>query len=137
MGVISQCQEKSADDIVSRKEFRNGSDKLEEVDICSGSNVLVAKRAPKNLSRFEELEAVATEVTYRCDMYVDMISIQEEVEQDLINKCVHVNIVRHATSHKLPFLTDPTKNLMPNEKVATRINESQIESLSTKPDEMK
>ena len=76
---------------------------------CSGcscqsqclNNVLAAKSAPKNARIFEEIENAGSEVTYRCvdcrlcktcknGPRIEAISIQEEFEQNLIEKCVSV-----------------------------------------------
>ena len=76
------------------------------------------RRPPKSLKRFEEIEDAGTEVTYRCvgcrncqeckrSSRIDAISFEEEVQQDLINRCVKVDIDNFRTTHELPFLTEP------------------------------
>ena len=44
-----------------------------------------------------------------------MISIQEEVEQDLIERNIIVDPDKGVTSCKLPFLVDPESRLVPND----------------------
>ena len=67
-------------------------------------------------------------------MTIDAMSIQEEIEQDLINRSVLVDIENCKTIAKLPFVTDPDARLMPNEVIALRIYEGQIKALSGKPE---
>ena len=137
--------ETSVDDIVSRKEFSYGSTQYDESD---GRDVLVAKsRAPRSQVEFDKVEAAGTQVSYRCvrcrgcpdckrSQKVDMISIQEEVEQDLIERCVEVDLENRTTTHKLPFLFNPETKLPPsNVHAATRIYESQVKALSKKPED--
>ena len=88
----------------------------------SNESAFVNKRAPKNLRLFEEVENVGTEVTYRCVKCrgcseckkggkIESISIQEEVEQCLIEKSVNMDLNAGCTIASLPFLCDPTKKL--------------------------
>ena len=129
----------------SRKEFSYGSTQYDESD---GRDVLVSKsRAPRSQVEFEKVEDAGTQVSYRCvscrgcpdckrSQKVDMISIQEEVEQDLIERCVEVDLDNRTTTHKLPFLFNPETKLPPsNVHAATRIYESQVKALSKKPDD--
>lgn len=95
---------------------------------------------------FENVENSATEVTFRCvdcrgcekcknGGRVEFLSIQEEVEQDLIEKCVNVDTTTGTTTAKLPFIVNPETKLVPNDKLALKIYESQIRMLSAKPDD--
>ena len=104
----------------------------------------LARRPPKSLVRFEEVECAGTEVTYRCgkcricvdckrSSRLESISIQEEIEQELINRCVKVDIENHKTSHELPFLTDPDEKLSSMDQMAMKIYQSQVKSLEGKP----
>ena len=64
------------------------------------------------------IENAGTEVSYRCincrncvecknSGQVEYISIQEELEQNIINKSVYVDIAKGVTIAKLPFLVSP------------------------------
>ena len=64
-----------------------------------------------------------------------MMSIQEEVEQNLIEKCVNVDITQGRTTHELPFIADPDARLAPNEHIARRIYQSQIKTLNKRPED--
>ena len=119
---------------------------------CSGcfcAKVFAGKKAPKNAKRFEEIENAGSEVTYRCvdcrsckncknGPRVEAISIQEELEQNLIEKCVEVDIERAKTVAKLPFIMDPLTHLEPsNEHVALRVFKAQVKLLNANPKDKK
>ena len=106
------------------------------------NNVMAAKSAPKNARIFEEIENAGSEVTYRCvdcrlcktcqnGPRIEAISIQEEFEQNLIEKCVSVDIELAKTVSKLPFLVDPITHLEPsNEHMALKVFKTQIKILN-------
>ena len=63
----------------------------------------VSKRSPKCVKQFDKIEKAGTEVSYRCidcrscpkcknGASFDAISIQEEIEQGLIERSIHVDI---------------------------------------------
>ena len=108
------------------------------------TKVLVTRKIPKCVKSFDEIESAGTEVTYRCvdcrncqeckkSQRIDSISIQEEIEQYIINRCVKVNVDQGVTMAKLPFVTDPDKRLVPNEKMALRVYEGQVRKLDSMP----
>ena len=116
--------------------------------VCVDDAAYVAKRAPKQAKIFDEIEASGTEVTFRCvdcrgckrcksGPQFESISIQEEVEQNLIEKCVTVDIDLKITMSKLPFLVDPNKYLAPNEHVARRVWKTQLQKLNANPEDRK
>ena len=74
------------------------------------SNALNSKRSPKCVKQFE------VEVVSKCknSTRLDAISVQEEIEQGLIERCVHVDVSRGITTAKLPFVTDPDSLLNPH-----------------------
>ena len=105
---------------------------------------IIVRRPPKCVKVFDEVESVGTEVTYRCSscrncqeckksLRLDNISIQEEIEQELISRSVQVDISRGETISVLPFVVNPDPRLKPNEKLARKIYESQSKILSNKP----
>ena len=44
------------------------------------------------------------------------LSIQEEIEQSLIEQCINVDVDHGVTTAKLPFIMDPWSRLEPNEQ---------------------
>ena len=89
-----------------------------------------------------KIEKAGSEVTYRCvdcrscvkcksGMRIEAISIQEEIEQGLIEKCVHVDVTQGTTTAKLPFLANADSCLVPNLSVL-KVYRGQVEKLSRK-----
>ena len=116
---------------------------------CLSVELFAAKRSPKNAKKFEDIENAGSEVTFRCvdcrsckncknGPRLEAISIQEEFEQNLIEKCVNVDIELAKTVAKLPFIADPLTRLEPsNEHVALRVFKAQIKILNAKPNDKK
>ena len=126
----------------------NDTDSIKKpmVDDSSNSdpNVFLSKNSLKCLKQFEEVESAGTEVSYRCarcrgcpdcatSKNVECISIHEEVEQGLIDKCVKVNLEEGYTTAKLPFICDPIQKLAHNEYIAKRIYIGQVRKLNMNP----
>ena len=136
----SQCEIKLIEvDKLSLKESDTTDKFIDDPFICD--NVLVARRPPRNWKKFEKIEAAGTEVSYRCvrcrgckdckcGEKIEFISIQEEVEQSVIDKSVKVNLDKGCTTAKLPFICDPTKKLKSNENIAKTIYFRQIKKLN-------
>ena len=101
--------------------------------------VYFAKRSPKCLKNFEIVESAGTEVSYRgcpdCKNSgnIECISIQEEVEQAVIDKSVTVNLELGYTQAKLPFLTNPKYRLKTNDNIARSIYFGQVRKLNENP----
>ena len=104
------------------------------------------QRTPRCVKVFDEVERVGTEISCRCvgcrncqeckrSSRIDSVSIQEEIEQDLINSCVQVDIENRKTTTLLPFITNPDNKLSPTENFALKIYESQIRGLEKKPND--
>ena len=109
---------------------------------------LATKRTPKNVKIFEEIEAAGTEVTYRCGNcrnckdclkgpILEAISLKDEAEQNLIEKCVDVDIKLRITMARLPFILNPDTHLVNNENVALKVFNSQLRILNDRPDDKK
>ena len=101
----------------------------------------MAKRAPKNYKKCVEIESLGTEISYRCvkcrgcsdcvkSKDTECISIQEEVEQALIDKSVTVSLDKNYTSALLPFLSNPTYRLVSNDEIALKIYQNQVKNLN-------
>jgi hypothetical protein len=104
------------------------------------ADVLTSRRAPKISQIFDKLENAGTEITYRCkdcrecpeckksDRF-ESISIQEEIEQTVIEKSVNVDISKGRTIAKLPFLSNPVHKLRPNMGIGLKVYQSQLKKL--------
>ena len=99
---------------------------------------------PKRLSKFETVEASGTEISYRCvdcrgcktclkSGKVEATSVYEEVEQNLIIKCVWVLLEKGYTICRLPFICDPVSRLAPNYHIARKIYNAQLKKLNSNP----
>ena len=75
-------------------------------------------KVPKALKRFGEIENSGTEINFRCidcrncieckkGPEIEEISINEEVEQQLVSQSVKVDFDKRISTSKLPFLHDP------------------------------
>ena len=120
----------------------DGSTQLSQLE----GNVLVARKPPKCVKVFDEVESAGTEISYRCgncrncqeckkSLRIDVISIQEEIESEIVDQCVEVDEVKGEVVSKLPFVVNPDIRLQPNESMARRVYESQIRNLSKKPED--
>ena len=102
------------------------------------------KRGPRAIKLFDEIENTGTEITYRCPdcrqcadckkgPRIDEITIEEEVEQFVIDNCVEVDIQNGYSISKLPFIKDPDVRLKPNDRLARKIYSSQAQNLAKRP----
>ena len=66
----------------------------------------------------------------------ESISIQEEIEQAVIEKNVVVDINKGRTIVKLPFLSNPVYKLRQNLGIAHKVYQSQIRKLGKSPKDM-
>ena len=111
------------------------------------ANAQVANRSPKCVKIFDEIDTAGTDVSFRCpkcrncetckkSQRFDAVSIQEEIEDDVIQRCVTVNIDEGKSSALLPFVTDPDLRIdsEAQEKLALQIYKSQVKVLSNKTD---
>ena len=64
---------------------------------------------------------------------IECISIQEEVEQAVIDKSVTVNLELGYTQAKFPFLTNPKYRLGTNVNIARSIYFGQVRKLNENP----
>ena len=118
---------------------------------CGNSEVEVyaGKRVPKCVKKLEDIESSGTEVLYRCSSCrncmrctqgprLEAVSIEQEFEQDLIEKVVKVDPVSRRCSAKLPFVVpNPDNRLVDNEQDAVKAYKSQVRRLSKRPDDKK
>ena len=122
------------------------NDDDDDDDDCLKTNALVSKRTPKSVKLFDAIEDAGTEISYRCidcrncqnckkSARIDAISIQEEIEQDIIEKGVSVDLTVAASTSTLPFIMDPDTRLTPNDKMARSIYNGQIRALANNPED--
>ena len=109
--------------------------------------VLTNLRPPKVSQIFDKLEVAGTEITYRCkdcracpeckkSDHFESISIQEEIEQTVIEKSVTVDTINGQTTAKLPFMFNPVHRLRPNMHMALKVYQSQVRKLTKIPTDM-
>ena len=102
----------------------------------------------REAERFECVELSGTQILFRCISCrgckacrygdrTEAISLREEIEDDLISKCVIVNLATKTTSHKLPLIADPEKRLAPNRDRAMKVYQQQVKKLNKSSDERK
>ena len=102
------------------------------------------RASSKDSKRFEAVENAGSEVSHRCPKCrecvdckkseeVQCISIQEKVEQDIIDKSVTVDPVRGVTIATLPFLEDPLVTLETNRHTAMSVYKAQLRKLDRNP----
>ena len=111
------------------------------------SCVYAARRTPKCVRQFDEIERAGTEVTYRCvecracvkcktSGRIDAISLQDEIEQGIIERSVDVDPVDGVTTARLPFVVDdPDSRLAPNEFEALKVYKGQVRKLNENLDD--
>ena len=100
--------------------------------------------AKQDLEKFENLDRCGSEVTYRClrcrncndcrrgDL-IEQGSLEGEVQQALIEKCIRLNIKKKRLETSLPFIMDPHLNLAPNKHRATAMLKSQLNKVKRNP----
>ena len=86
----------------------------------------------RNFKMFEEVENTGSEISYRCNNcrnckackeheQADMMNVQEEVEQDAINRSITVDTDRRITTALLQLMFNPLHKLAPNKDKALHI----------------
>ena len=93
---------------------------------------------------FEAVESAGSEISYRCsncrtckvckehEQY-EMMSVKEEVEQDIINNSVKVDMEKRTTTASLPLMHNPTVKLAHNKEKALQVYNQQIKKLNKNP----
>ena len=116
----------------------------EEVDQWKSKGNIVKRQSLMtswNEKLFNEVENAGSEILYRCvncrsckvcpkGEKVELMSIQEEVEQDIINKSVVVDIAKGVVMASLPVMCDAETKLAPNKNKALAVFRSQAKKLS-------
>ena len=95
--------------------------------------------------RFETSETVSTEITYRCvtcrnclkckdSENHEKISLNEEVEQALLERSLRLEADNRRVWASLPFIKDPSINLNPNRYLAEKIFNRQLSAIEKNPE---
>eukprot|EP00794_Sanderia_malayensis_P006911 gene6911-biopygen5645 len=96
---------------------------------------------------FEAAEHIGSEITFRCvncrgcqackDLKSadETMSVQEEIEQDAINRSVKVNINERSSVATLPLMQNPTTHLAPNRHIALKVYNQQLKRLASYPED--
>ena len=102
----------------------------------------------KKLQQFERCESAGSEITFRCidcrgcprcrkDSRIEYISIEQEVQQDLVEKSVTLDSESQTCTALLPLISDPTVKLAPNRKCALTVFNKVLKSLEGKDENRK
>ena len=113
-----------------------------EKGTCNGEKIDVFKQSllVRNQKVFEKVENAGSEISFRCSKchscklckehdQSEILSVREEVEQDIINNSVEVNIKNRVTLALLPLMQNPAIKLAPNKNKALQIYNQQIRKL--------
>ena len=103
-----------------------------------------AFKSSLKMKRFEAVENAGSEINYRCvkcrecldckrSEEVQCISIQEEVEQDMIDRSIIVDPEKGITVATLPFLENPLATLVTNKQTAMSVYKAQVRKLDNNP----
>ena len=112
----------------------------------SGLNVLTIHRPLRKSQVFDKMETTGTEITYRCKDCIDCpecnksdrfesISIQEEIEQIVIEKC-QCRYKHRAYNFQIAILSNPVHKLRPNTAMAFEVYQSHVRKLGKSPEDM-
>ena len=137
---MTRCDIETYECIVESTGSANGS------FACVNCGNTYRSSSSKKSKLFEIAENAGSEVNYRCikcrncadckkSGEVQCISIQEEVEQDMIDKSVHVQPDKGITVASLPFLQDPETTLSTNRQTAMSVYRGQVARLNRNPEE--
>ena len=108
---------------------------------CTNSNDIHIIKTQTQLNQVEE---AGNETTYRfincrgcktCKDHdqIEITSIKEEIEQDMINQSVHVDLKQCQTIANLPLMHDPAIKFYPNKTKALKVYNQQLKKLSKEP----
>ena len=123
-----------------------GNKEINQLDDYGES--FVANSRPRNAKLYMQVEEAGTACNYRCpdcrncedcrtNGLKDMGTIEEEVEQSLIEKTVKIHQDQGYTEARLPFTCDPTTRLKPNEEMAKKVYFSQVRKLAKSAEDKK
>lgn len=99
----------------------------------------------KQLKEFQLLEEIGSEISYRCidcrncnncrkGEEIEMSSLQEDKEQYLIEKSIHLDVENKVCVASLPFIVPPESSLIDNQYVARKILQTQLKLIDKNPE---
>ena len=102
------------------------------------------KLAVRSMRDFQMEDDIGSLIQYRCVQCrncgkckkgeeLELKSLQEETEQELIENSVELKVSEKAVYSKLPFIFNPKMKLTDNRKVAEKILQSQLNQIAKKP----
>ena len=111
------------------------------------SEVCICRRLPQQVKQFKMVDNAGTEIDFRCvdcrdcpiclkSPRLEQASIEEERDQNIIDRCVTVDLDKNRTVAKLPFITpNPDLKLASNEKSSVKNYKNQARKLEKHPKE--
>ena len=101
-------------------------------------------KRPQQIARFDAAESAGTDISHRCvscrgcerckkGSTIELVSVQEEIEQELIDRCVKVFLEEGYSIARLPFLCDPSSKLTSNRDIALKMYRIQLRKLNARP----
>ena len=111
-----------------------------------GTNDSYHSSTTYNVKLHQHFESVGSDINYRCidcrncstckdHSTEDSMSIQEEMEQEIINRSITVDTSKCTTIANLPLINDPSIKLAPNRDIALRVYIQQLKRLEKHPDD--
>ena len=116
------------------------------------NNVDEAKTTQSLLARkqkmFEDVENTGSEITYRCSIWRnckvckehstdEIMSVKEEVKQDVINKSAKLDVASQRATASLPLMNNPSIKIAHNKERALKVYNQQIKKLNQNTDDKK
>ena len=125
------------DAVVNTYQFNN-------VDEAKATQSLLVRKQ----KMFEDVENTGSEITYRCSKCRkckvckehstdEIMSVKEEVKQDVINKSAKVDVASQRTTASLPLMNNPSIKIAHNKERALKVYNQQIKKLNQNTDDKK
>ena len=103
-----------------------------------------SRKSIRDSKLFESAEHAGSEVSYRCidcrncknckkSGQIEIVSIQEEIEEDIISKSVAVDVETGLAVANLPFIEKHFERLYPNKHKALAVYKAQVKKLGKSP----
>ena len=140
---MTECESESSD----FDSLDSHDSSVSSVNVQGNANV--GRKPPKCVRQYDDIERAGTEVTYRCTdcrecpkckngERFDAVSIQEEIEQCLIERAVEVDPKRGVTTARLPFVVAEPDNRIESDRIALdalKVYRGQVKRLNLNPDD--
>ena len=125
------------DAVVNTYQFNN-------VDEAKATQSLLVRKQ----KMFEDVENTGSEITYRCSKCRkckvckehstdEIMSVKEEVKQDVINKSAKVDVAGQRTTASLPLMNNPSIKIAHNKERALKVFNQQTKKLNQNTDDKK